>query len=128
MSKQASKISLTELIRQAEEMIRNLNYCDDYINKSKIAWRRFSKYSLQRDIFVFDEEIAASFLKEQYNYPDPAVKRHSSYVNSIAKAIQRLSDLQQHGRFLGKEKKKLLFITPEFKSGMSADRAEGCSA
>jgi len=114
-----SPVPLSDLICQAERMMRKLNYSDECIRRNITTWHQFIKYSEYSNVLVFDESIAASFLKERYNYPNLAVKRHSSFINSKANAIRRLSDLQQHGRFLAREKKKLMFITPEFKPSVN---------
>jgi len=108
-------LTLQELIALAEANVRKLNYAPDGLRKMQTTWRQFEKYSNSHGRDTFDDELAASFLKERYNYPDPFVIRHSSHVNGKANALRKLSDLQMHGRFLSRFKKQLLYITPEFR-------------
>jgi len=115
-----STVSLKELILLAEIKLQELNYSARSKRDAKSTWSEFERYSEQHDCTAFSELLAASFLKEKYNYPDLSAQRHSPYVNAKANAIRKLSDLQIHGRFLSNFKRKLLFITPEFQPSVDA--------
>lgn len=113
-------IKLAELCVKAENSLRSLGYKEGTINHCKTAWRGFLEYSLQRGQEFFDDELATSYLKEKYNYPDLAQATHSSFVNGKASSIRKLSDLYHFGYFLGKPQKALVYITPAFIPSVSA--------
>lgn len=106
--------TLSELIEAAEKELVKLNYCKVSISIAKTTWRKFELYANKHSSLYFTQELAMTFLLEHYNYPDKEARFHPTYVNAIASAIRKLGDLQLHGRFLSREKKKFLFITNEF--------------
>jgi len=118
MDKQS--IKLTELCVKAENLLKSLGYKQSTITHCKTAWREFLEYSLQHEQEFFEDELATSYLKEKYNYPDLTQAVHSSLVNGRASSIRKLSDLYHFGYFLGKPQKDLVYITPAFAPGVSA--------
>lgn len=113
-------LSLRELISLADTTAQELNYTPESLRKMKTTWWRFERYSMQHRCSIFDEQIAATFLMDNYNYPDQATTRHSSYVNGVANAIRKLSDLRIHGRFLPRAKAPLPDIAVGFIHSLDA--------
>ena len=110
-------IKLAELCVKAENLLWSLGYKKSTIIHCKTAWREFLEYSLQRGQEYYDDELATSYLKEKYNYPDLTQSAHSPLVNGRASSIRKLSDLYHFGYFLGKPQRDLVYITPAFGGG-----------
>ena len=113
-------IKLAELCVKAENLLWSLGYKKSTIIHCKTAWREFLEYSLQCGQEYYDDELATSYLKEKYNYPDLTQAAHSPRVNGRASSIRKLSDLYHFGYFLGKPQRDLVYITPAFTPGVLA--------
>ena len=113
-------IKLAELCVKAENLLWSLGYKKSTIIHCKTAWREFLEYSLQRGQEYYDDELATSYLKEKYNYPDLTQSAHSPLVNGRASSIRKLSDLYHFGYFLGKPQRDLVYITPALTPGVLA--------
>lgn len=120
MGMNGETIKLAELCVKAENLLWSLGYKKSTIIHCKTAWREFLEYSLQRGQEYYDDELATSYLKEKYNYPDLTQAAHSPRVNGRASSIRKLSDLYHFGYFLGKPQKDLVYITPAFTPGVLA--------
>ena len=93
MGMNGETIKLAELCVKAENLLWSLGYKKSTIIHCKTAWREFLVYSLQRGQEYYDDELATSYLKEKYNYPDLTQAAHSPRVNGRASSIRKLSDL-----------------------------------
>ena len=90
MGMNGETIKLAELCVKAENLLWSLGYKKSTIIHCKTAWREFLVYSLQRGQEYYDDELATSYLKEKYNYPDLTQAALSPRVKGRASSFRKL--------------------------------------
>ena len=89
---------LIDLINQEEKELVKLDYSPHSVRQYVFYCRQFLVYSGEHGREVYDEVLAASFLKERYNYPGESGSQPKSSCYA-AKALCRLGELNKFGKF-----------------------------
>lgn len=111
------KMSLPDLISAAETECKRLKYGLTTLEDYKDAWNAFGRYAQSIGEQYYQEQIAAQFLKNLYDYPEQRPK--SRMACAMIRALRMLGDYNLFGRFLVQKVDRVHPTTEDFQIAVS---------
>ena len=106
------KFEINELISRVQEELKKAQYSDCRIEKYYPAWEQLKEYMKQRNETVFNANIGLDFLEEAYGIT--VFAKLSSNQAAHTRAVNLLTDYQEHGIILAKARRKVHTYHPQF--------------
>lgn len=123
------KFEIDELILRVREELREAQYSGNYIEKFSPTWMKLKEYMTQKEKPILNARIGLDFLEEEYGLV--VFKKLPRHLAICARAVNVLTDYQQHGIILSKARRKVHSYHPQFQllfqGYIEYRRLEGCS-
>lgn len=127
MNKQ--KLELNELILKMQKALKEAQYSEMRIATFFPTWAKLTEYMTQRNEQILDAKTGLNFLEEAYGIT--VFKNLPRNLAICARAVNVLTDYQQHGMLLAKARRKVHVYYPQFQTlfqgYIDKRRAEGHS-
>lgn len=100
------KVTIDELIFKVREELKNAQYTDTFI-ESKFApiWVKLKEFMRIRETLLYDAAIGLDFLEDVYGLT--VFKKLPHHLAICVRAVNVLTDYQQHGIILAKARRKV---------------------
>ena len=89
-------VLLKDLIFQAEEHFRELNYSNQTIKTYRLIWQRFSDFAQNESLYQYSRELANRFLDQYYGISDQGNPK-TQFDGTKIRAMKILEDIKNTG-------------------------------
>ncbi len=108
------KFEIDDLILKVRGELKNAQYSDNYIEKFAPTWMKLREYMLQKERTILNAGIGLDFLEEEYGIT--VFKKLPRPLSICTRAVNVLTDYQQHGIILAKARRKVHTYHPQFQA------------
>lgn len=123
------KLEIHELISRVREELRRAQYSENHIEEFSPTWTKLREYMMQKGEPTLNARIGLDFLEAEYGLV--VFKKLPRHLAVCARAVNVLTDYQQHGIILSKARRKVHSYHPQFQALFQGyidyRRSEGCS-
>lgn len=112
MNKQKAEIN--ELISMVLQELKKAQYSEHRIEKFIPTWKKLQEYMIRKNLQIFDANISLDFLEDEYGIT--LFKKLPRNLAICARAVNVLTDYQQHGMILTRIRQKVHTYHPQFQT------------